>query len=281
MRLGINMPYMQPDGTHPTIEHVRARAKLIEDVGFDGIWLGDPLSRTPTPRPDPLTWLAICATATSRIELGTSILQVPLRHPVELAQRLMTLHAVTGGRFRAGLGAGSTRRDFDAVGVDFDSRFRLLNEGLPVIRRLLAGEAVGAADLKPWQSAGKGPPIYVGAWESGLWVKRAARDYDGWMASAHSSLKGLAEGIGRFRDAGGGRALVATIDVDLTQPEAPLDEDEPFNLRCGPQSAAERLARLAELGFNDALIVKMNHTEATLTADDLRAIRALVPREER
>jgi hypothetical protein len=53
---------------------------------------------------------------------------------------------------------------------------------------------------------------------------------------------------------------------------------EPFNLRCGPESARERLARLAELGYDDALIVKMNHTEATLDAQALRAIRALVPR---
>ena len=279
MRLGINMPYMQPDGTHPTSADVVARAKLIEDAGFDGIWLGDPLSRTPTPRPDPLLWLTVCATATTRIELGTSILQVPLRHPVELAQRLMTLHAVSGGRFRAGLGAGSTQRDFDAVGVDFASRFKLLNEGVPLIKRLLAGEAVGAADLKPWRSAGKGPPIYIGSWESGLWVKRAARDYDGWMASAHSSLEGLAEGIRRFRDAGGTRAIVSTIDVDLSQPESKLDPAEPFNLRCGPESARERLGMLADLGYDDALIVKMNHTEASLPQEDLLAIRALVPTE--
>ena len=279
MRLGINMPYMQPDGTHPTVDDVRARAKLIEDVGFDGIWLGDPLSRTPTPRPDPLLWLMICATATTQLEFGTSILQVPLRHPVELAQRLMTLHAVTNGRFVAGLGAGSTRRDFDAVGVDFESRFKLLNAGVPLIKSLLAGDAVGSADLKPWQSAGKGPPIVIGSWESGLWVKRAARDYDGWMGSAHSSLNGLTEGIKRFRDAGGKRALVATIDIDLSQAEGPLDPAEPFNLRCGPESARERLTMLAELGYDDALIVKMNHTEDTLNEADLRAIRDLVPRE--
>ena len=73
MRLGINMPYMQPDGTHPTLNDVRARAKLIEEVGFDGIWLGDPLSRTSTPRPDPLLWLTIAsATSPSRASLRSS-----------------------------------------------------------------------------------------------------------------------------------------------------------------------------------------------------------------
>jgi alkanesulfonate monooxygenase SsuD/methylene tetrahydromethanopterin reductase-like flavin-dependent oxidoreductase (luciferase family) len=114
-------------------------------------------------------------------------MQLPLRQPAELAQRLMTMHVLTGGRFRVGLGAGSTPADYDTVGVDYDRRFNLFGEGLSVVRRLLAGERVGAADLHPWPNALGGPPIYIGAWESGLWIKRAARDYDGWMASGRGT----------------------------------------------------------------------------------------------
>ena len=78
---------------------------------------------------------------------------------------------------------------------------------------------------------------------------------------------------------GGKRALVATIAVDLTQPEADLPDDQPFHLRCGPKSAAERLQRLADLGYDDALIVKSGrHTEADMTDQDLAQIRALLPR---
>jgi len=58
-----------------------------------------------------------------------------------------------------------------------------------------------------------------------------------------------------------------------------MDPEERFNLRCGPESARERLAALAELRYDDALVVKMNHTEETLDAAGLRAIRALVPKE--
>jgi hypothetical protein len=51
----------------------------------------------------------------------------------------------------------------------------------------------------------------IGAWESGIWVTRAAKDYDGWMASGRTTIRALQEGIKRFRDAGGGRAMVATL----------------------------------------------------------------------
>ncbi len=222
-------------------------------------------------------WLLLAAAGTERIEVGTAILQLPLRYPVELAQRLMTLHALTGGRFRAGVGAGSTRADYEAVGVDYERRFTLFAEGLDVVRRLLAGEQVGAAHLRPWPNAVGGPPILIGAWESGLWVKRAARDYDGWMASGRgTSLRGLEEGIKRFRDAGGKRALVMTVTVDLQAARRPLSPDEPFSLVCGPEEAAERLQRLAELGYDDVGLVRLGHTEEDLPEAELRAIRALV-----
>lgn len=281
MRLGMSMPFQQPDGGAPSIAQVMARARLIEEVGFEGIWFGDTVGRTANTRPDVLMWLLLAAAATERVELGTAVLQVPLRNPVELSQRLITIHALTKGRFLAGLGAGSTRTDFDAVGVDYEQRFRIFAQSLPVIRRLCAGEQVGDANLQPWPDARPGPPILIGSWESGLWVRRAARDYDGWLASGLTTFKALSEGIRRFRDAGGKRALVATVSIDLSQPEAPLDEDARFNLNCGPRSAAERLQRLADLGYDDVLLVRANHTEADITEEHLREIRALVPSSSR
>jgi alkanesulfonate monooxygenase SsuD/methylene tetrahydromethanopterin reductase-like flavin-dependent oxidoreductase (luciferase family) len=272
----MSMPYNQPDGRAMTPQQVMDRARLIESLGFDGIWFGDTVGRTATARPDQMSWLTLCAAATERVELGTAIIQVPLRHPVELAVRLMTLHALSKGRFLAGLGAGSTAADFEAVGVDYESRFKVFAKALPQIRALLDNRQYGEAHLHPWPDYAKGPPILIGSWESGIWVERAARDYDGWLASGRTTIKALREGIRRFRDAGGKRALVATIETDITQPNAPLSEDENFNLRCGPESAAERLAMLADLGYDDALLVQMNHTEATLTAEHLKTMRGLV-----
>jgi alkanesulfonate monooxygenase SsuD/methylene tetrahydromethanopterin reductase-like flavin-dependent oxidoreductase (luciferase family) len=279
VRLGINLPSRQPDGNAPTVAQIMARAALIERVGFDGIWIGDTVGRQTTPTPDALAWLLAAAAGTQRLELGTAVIQVPLRQPVELAQRLMTLHALSGGRFRAGLGAGSTQTDFDAVGVDFAERFHTLSEALPVIQRLCRGERVGEALLHPWPDTAGGPPILIGGWHSRLWLKRAALAYDGWLASAaYSSFNGLREGLKRYRDAGGKRALVATTSVDLSAPEAPFDANGRFSLVCGPESAAERLGRLAELGFDDVLLTRGVHSEADLDEATLRAIRALVPR---
>jgi alkanesulfonate monooxygenase SsuD/methylene tetrahydromethanopterin reductase-like flavin-dependent oxidoreductase (luciferase family) len=277
MRLGINLPFLTKDHDAPSLEFVARRAKAVEDAGFDSIWIGDTISRGLT-WPDPMQYLLAAAAGTKSIELGTAVLEVPLRAPVDLAQRFLTMHALTGGRFSAGVGAGSTKQDYDACGIDFEQRFKLLSSHLDIIRRLCKGEQVGEANLHPWPSTVGGPPILIGSWYSGPWVKRAATEYDGWLSSsAWTNFNTVAEGLKRYRDLGGKRAMVATISVDLTQPEADLPDDQPFHLRCGPKSAAERLQRLAELGYDDALIVKYGkHTEADMMDEDLAQIRALL-----
>ena len=85
MRLAIHMPLKDQDGKVLNAKGVMARAKAVEAAGFDGVWIGDGLGGAS--RPDPLMWLLVAAAATERLEVGTSIYQVPLRHPVELAQR--------------------------------------------------------------------------------------------------------------------------------------------------------------------------------------------------
>jgi alkanesulfonate monooxygenase SsuD/methylene tetrahydromethanopterin reductase-like flavin-dependent oxidoreductase (luciferase family) len=289
VKLGVGLPHQRADGTSFTATEVMDRARLIESVGFDGIWVPDSIGRLATPRPDPLMWLLLAAAGTQRVELGTAILQVPLRGTVELAQRLLALHAVSRGRFTVGVGAGSTQADFTAVGADYEARFRTLAQALPKMRRLFRGERVDDADLHPWPDAIGGPPIVIGSWASGQWVLRAANEYDGWMASgALTTFRVLAEGIKRYRDAGGKRALVSTIDVDLSAPTTAWSEDDRFSLRCEPAAAAERLHRLVELGFDDALLrpkipraqeLPRHHNEADPTEEELRAIRALVPLE--
>jgi alkanesulfonate monooxygenase SsuD/methylene tetrahydromethanopterin reductase-like flavin-dependent oxidoreductase (luciferase family) len=279
MRLGISLPTRQADGRAPTIDQLMHRAQVIERIGFDGIWLGDSVGRVKWPVADPLVWLTAAAAGTSHIELGTCILQVPLRRPVELAQRLMALHALSGGRFSAGLGSGSTLADFEAVGVPYAERFHLLADALPRIRSLCRGVAVDAAYLAPWADSHGGPPILIGSWHSGLWVRRAALEYDGWLASGFfTTFAQLREGIQRYRSFGGRRALVSTIRVNLHADESRFDEDAAFSLECSPSEARDRLARLADLGYDDALLTRANHTEADITEEDLEEIRALVPR---
>ena len=273
MRLGINIPREHADGRPYNAADVMTRARAIEAAGFDGIWLGESMNRG-RPAVDTLMVLSIAAAATSRVELGSAVLQVPLRRPAELAHRLLTLHALSCGRFSAGLGAGSTRADFDACGIDYANRFKLFAAALPEIRRLRNGEQVGEANLRPWPSVAGGPPMLIGAWASGIWVKRAAVDYDGWIASGrhNNQFRTLAEGLKVYRDNGGKRVLIATVGIDLQAPATPLADDEPFNLRCGPSEAAARLHQLAELGVDDVLMVM----QPQQSVEELPAIRALM-----
>ncbi|MBV8084722.1 MAG: LLM class flavin-dependent oxidoreductase, partial [Chloroflexi bacterium] len=229
--MGVWLPLWRPDGTAMTAQDVARRAKAIEDAGFDSITIGESIGRSQnTPRPDIQMWLVAAAAQTQHIELITAILELPLRYPVEFAQRLMTTYALTGGRFVAGLGAGSTRADFDAVGVDWEQRWKLFNEGLPVVKKLLDGETVGTANIHPWPNVVGRPPIMIGSWHSGFWVKKAAREYDGWQGSALTSYNALKEGIQRYRDAGGKRAMVCTIAINLKAPREPLGDDERLRL---------------------------------------------------
>ncbi len=94
------------------------------------------------------------------------------------------------------------------------------------------------------------------------------------MASGHrTNFQAMADGIKRYRDAGGKRAMVASVDIDLAASPANLADDESFDLACGPERAAERLRRVAELGYDDILLRTTDRSAANLAA-----IRALVPR---
>jgi len=82
----------------------------------------------------------------------------------------------------------------------------------------------------------------------------------------------LRDGIKRFREAGGTRAIATNIPVDLEAPTAPMPDEGQFHLRCEPKTAAERLRMLADLGFDDAVLVTRRYGDA-----DLAALRALGP----
>src|SRR5215472_7681180 len=116
------------------LERIVDYARQIEKRGFPGIWVTDSLGRG-RPTLDPLVALGALSVATQRADLGTAVLQVSLRHPIELAHRVQSVQALSGGRLRLGVGSGSTRADFDLLGADYDQRFRTLMGSLEIMRR--------------------------------------------------------------------------------------------------------------------------------------------------
>ena len=104
---------LSPGAEHYTrlLPQMADYARRIEASGFPGIWVGHSLGRG-RPTLDPLVALAALATATERVELGISVLQVPLRQPIELAHNVQSVQALSGGRLRLGVGSGSTQGGF-------------------------------------------------------------------------------------------------------------------------------------------------------------------------
>jgi alkanesulfonate monooxygenase SsuD/methylene tetrahydromethanopterin reductase-like flavin-dependent oxidoreductase (luciferase family) len=207
---------------------------------------------------DPLTALAALSAVTERVELGIGVLQVSLRNPVELAHRVQSVQALSGGRLRLGVGSGSTRADFDLLGADYDRRFRTLMSSLEIMRRAWRGEPVNGGVLSPWPGCEGGPPVLLGAWRNPRWITYAARQCQGWIASGlYSSWEDLENGMRLYREAGGNNAVLANVVVDLANPPEPgsLAERAKVSLVCPPDEARQRLKRLERIGFDEILVV--------------------------
>jgi probable F420-dependent oxidoreductase len=120
-------------------EALVALGRGIQDVGFDSLWLSEVLTRA---GPDPLVGLAWASGACPRLKIGTTML-LPGRNLVRLAKAVGTLDQLSGGRFLVtfvpGLGIGAER---SAIGIPTAERGSSMDDALPVLRRLWAGEIV-------------------------------------------------------------------------------------------------------------------------------------------
>jgi alkanesulfonate monooxygenase SsuD/methylene tetrahydromethanopterin reductase-like flavin-dependent oxidoreductase (luciferase family) len=96
-------PADEPPGG--TSARVLDYARRVEEKGFPGLWVTDAFARGWASM-DPLVALGAFAAVTDRVELGTCVLQVPVRHPVELAHRIETADVLARGRLRLGVGSG-------------------------------------------------------------------------------------------------------------------------------------------------------------------------------
>ena len=280
MKLGINLPTRRANGEAQTAQEIMARAAMLERLGYDAIYMGESIGRNEFAGYDSMALIAAAAAGTTRIEIGTCVVQVPHRSPVELAVRLQTLYGLSGGRFVAGLGSGSTPKDFEATGTSFADRFKLLRDNTAKIQRLLNGETVDNVNIHPWPNVQGKVPIVLAAGISDRWIKRAAEQYEGWMASGFSGLAFLRQGAQRYRDLGGtGRLICATVNVNLRAPYEELDESGRFNLICPPEEAAARLQRLADCGYDTIIVTRLDYANEDWPEADLAELRSLLPRD--
>jgi probable F420-dependent oxidoreductase len=166
---------------------VAAVARAADRAGFfyvgvcDHVAIPDELA----PRMSAVWWdtvatLGWLAGQTTQTRLLSTVFNLTYRHPLVSAKSFATLDLISGGRTIVGVGAGHVEKEFAALGVDFASRGRLLDDALGVFDRALSTGAVGDMQVAPGPVQSPRPPIWVGGAAPAA-VRRAARLADGWL----------------------------------------------------------------------------------------------------
>jgi alkanesulfonate monooxygenase len=202
--------------TYPEIpdpQALIAYAARAEELGFDSVWVWDHIFLgvdPPFPVIDSLTLLSAVAARTTKIKLGTGVLVLPLRNPVVLAKELSSLDLIAGGRLLLGMASGWYKREFDAVGVPFNERGRIMDRSLEILRRLWTEEQVDGeypphrlrgSNLSPKPS--RLPVMLIGGYVDRV-LKRAALN-GGWLTyfyTPESFARSWAK-VSRFAEAAG------------------------------------------------------------------------------
>ncbi|BBY61590.1 TIGR03619 family F420-dependent LLM class oxidoreductase [Mycolicibacterium sarraceniae] len=173
-----------------------------QPTGPDGQWL------------EPLTVLTALAATTTRIRLGTAVLLAALRRPAVLAKQVSTLDVLSGGRLDLGVGVGWQREEYEAAGLPFERRGRLLDHTLEVCQALWAQQqahydspelSFQGIHLMPKPVQAGGVPIWVSGTVNNAVARRLSRFGRGWipwgparddLAGAIATMKDAMAGFG-------------------------------------------------------------------------------------
>ena len=133
MDLGVHLPLMEFGDEGQSPGRLRAAVDAARDNGFAAISSNDHFLFS-TPWLDGPTALAAAIERSGEMELATTISLVAHRGPVPLAKTLAALDILSGGRVTAGVGPGSSERDYDAIGIPFDDRWKRFDEAVAILR---------------------------------------------------------------------------------------------------------------------------------------------------
>ena len=211
-KLGLIIPTNFGSDAPPTRDLSRFCARA-EELGFDSLWIIDRLFHQ-YGVPHPFVMLSYAAAATQNIGLGSGVILLSVRHPVEVAQQAATLNAMSGERLTLGVSQGGRDNEYQATNMPKDQRTGRLVEGVKVMRRLWGEKDVtlegryynlDGANIEPKpQRPGGIPLIFGGSTEPSF--KRAGRIADGWMQGARGTPESYAAAwntvLGGARQAG-------------------------------------------------------------------------------
>ncbi len=192
MKVGVNLINFGP-GVSPA--SMKSWATLSEALGYHIIMTSDHIaitpdvqSRYPAPFYEPLSLLGWLAGVTTKIEIGTTVIIVPYRNPLELAKATANVDQLSDGRFILGVGIGWAQEEFHVLNAAYKSRGAVTNEYLAAVKLLWTqdvasynGKFISFDDVhtapRPIQTPH--PPIWVGG-PSDAAMRRTVRYGDAW-----------------------------------------------------------------------------------------------------
>jgi alkanesulfonate monooxygenase SsuD/methylene tetrahydromethanopterin reductase-like flavin-dependent oxidoreductase (luciferase family) len=202
MDLGVHLPLMQFGREPLSWDRLAGAVDTARERGFAAVSANDHFVFA-TPWLDGPAALASVIERSGEMTLATTISLPVLRGPVALAKALAAIDVLSGGRVIAGLGPGSSSRDYELAGIRFEDRWRRFDEAVAALRALLNGDdgprgapatlAEGApapladVELAPSPAQPGGVPLWIGSWGSDAGLRRVARLADGWLASAYNT----------------------------------------------------------------------------------------------
>lgn len=219
MKFGLFLSgWVDPSASHPSryIANLLDRVPAAEQAGFSSIWVGQHLLGHPWPVLDTSTYLGRIIGATDTMEIG-GVYLLPLAHPVRLAESLVSLDNISGGRFSLCAALGWRPAEFEAIGIPIKERVGRFSEVLQVMKLLWSSEEPVSFSGRYYQFENirmsarperlGGIPVWIGA-SSVPAVQRAARFGDAWLGSSHTpytTLSEFAKAYGEQTDALGRR----------------------------------------------------------------------------
>ncbi|MGH3664722.1 MAG: LLM class flavin-dependent oxidoreductase [Egibacteraceae bacterium] len=301
LRLGLALGNFVPSEEPLRFDDLATYATRAERLGFSSVFAWDHLflgTKTYFPFLESLTVLAALAARTQRIRLGTGVLVLPLRDPTTLAKVTSTIDLVSGGRFVLGAAAGWYEKEYEALGIPFSRRGKVLVRNLEILKRLWTEDSMdyeaegldgspGALRfrrvvMQPKPLQRPRPTILLGGYVDVV-LKRIARHADGWLtylyrppsfAQSWGKLREYAEQADRDPD-----TLRNVSQVPICVGDSYQDADRrvkhfvqryfdvpPWSqasaesaIRGTPQQCAEQIAEHARVGVQELVLMPVDY----------------------
>jgi probable F420-dependent oxidoreductase len=212
MRFGVYSSIADPPAGEDIarcVEEVLEEAQSAEEFGFDSYFFGEHHQDKDGFLPSPLIVATAVAARTSTLNVGTSVILLPLHHPVRLAEDVITLDQVSRGRVILGVGIGYQPADFRAFDVPIEDRTSLFEEGIDVIRRCWTGEPftfhgdhyhLEDVQVRPAPYQRPSPPLWIGA-STLPGARRAGRLADAFIAGPSTNMRNTLRLVKAYREA--------------------------------------------------------------------------------